>query len=246
MKCLIVEDDPALAAQLAQAMRDGGFACDIAHDGTGGEFLGATESYDLAVLDLGLPGLPGMSGMPGMTGGRGPSLPPAQSLGQSLGGEVESTRIMDTKGILEAARAPAPAQTQSESTVFSDGAGSEKSVYADGGKSNRKKPVADVKARSKAKVTPVDPGRLLVQQEAAEQRHKEATMMGTLDQFLDKQQLAKLDDIPVGEGTMVGKFLGFVGFGAQGSNLAIAPIVIVGVYLLVVVLTYRSDARTWF
>ena len=60
MKCLIVEDDPALAAQLAQAMRDGGFACDIAHDGTGGEFLGATESYDLAVLDLGLPGLPGI------------------------------------------------------------------------------------------------------------------------------------------------------------------------------------------
>ena len=38
MKCLIVEDDPALAAQLAQAMRDGGFACDIAHDGTGASF----------------------------------------------------------------------------------------------------------------------------------------------------------------------------------------------------------------
>ena len=60
MKCLIVEDDPALAGQLAGAMRDGGFACDIAHDGTEGEFLGATESYDLAVLDLGLPGLPGI------------------------------------------------------------------------------------------------------------------------------------------------------------------------------------------
>ena len=60
MKCLIVEDDPALAGQLAGAMRDGGFACDIAHDGVQGEFLGATESYDLAVLDLGLPGLPGI------------------------------------------------------------------------------------------------------------------------------------------------------------------------------------------
>lgn len=60
MKCLIVEDDPALAGQLAGAMRDGGFACDIARDGIEGEFLGATESYDLAVLDLGLPGLPGI------------------------------------------------------------------------------------------------------------------------------------------------------------------------------------------
>ena len=60
MKCLIVEDDPALAGQLAGAMRDGGFACDIAGDGIEGEFLGATESYDLAVLDLGLPGLPGI------------------------------------------------------------------------------------------------------------------------------------------------------------------------------------------
>ena len=60
MKCLIVEDDPTLSAQLAQAMRDGGFACDLAADGTQGEFLGATESYDLAILDLGLPGLPGI------------------------------------------------------------------------------------------------------------------------------------------------------------------------------------------
>lgn len=39
MKCLIVEDDPTLSAQLAQAMRDGGFARDLAADGTQGEFL---------------------------------------------------------------------------------------------------------------------------------------------------------------------------------------------------------------
>ena len=60
MRCLIVEDDPVLAAQLDRAMTDGGFACDIAADGTQGEYLGATESYDLAILDLGLPGLPGI------------------------------------------------------------------------------------------------------------------------------------------------------------------------------------------
>src|SRR5690606_5721091 len=60
MKCLIVEDDPLLSSQLAEAMRDGGFASDIAADGTKGEFLGSTETYDLAILDLGLPGMPGI------------------------------------------------------------------------------------------------------------------------------------------------------------------------------------------
>ena len=60
MRCLIVEDDPTLAAQLAAAMTEGGFACDIAHDGTEGEFLGAIESHDLAILDLGLPGMSGL------------------------------------------------------------------------------------------------------------------------------------------------------------------------------------------
>lgn len=60
MKCLIVEDDPVLAAQLAEAMQGGGFTCELALDGVQGEFLGATEPYDLAILDLGLPGLPGI------------------------------------------------------------------------------------------------------------------------------------------------------------------------------------------
>lgn len=60
MRALIVEDDPVLSDQLATAMRDAGFVTDIAGDGEEGEFLGATESYDIAVLDLGLPGLPGI------------------------------------------------------------------------------------------------------------------------------------------------------------------------------------------
>jgi DNA-binding response OmpR family regulator len=37
-----------------------GYVVDTAADGIAGEFLGATESYDIAVLDLGLPGLPGL------------------------------------------------------------------------------------------------------------------------------------------------------------------------------------------
>ena len=60
MRALIVEDDRTLAAQVAQAMQDAGFVTDIAHDGQQGEYLGATETYDVAILDLGLPGLPGI------------------------------------------------------------------------------------------------------------------------------------------------------------------------------------------
>ncbi|SIS88084.1 response regulator transcription factor [Paracoccus saliphilus] len=60
MRALIVEDDPVLSEQLATAMRDAGFVTDLAMDGTQGEYLGATESYDVAVLDLGLPGMPGI------------------------------------------------------------------------------------------------------------------------------------------------------------------------------------------
>ncbi|MDO5530054.1 MAG: response regulator transcription factor [Paracoccus sp. (in: a-proteobacteria)] len=60
MRCLIVEDDATLSAQLARALRDGGFVTDCASDGEEGEFLGATETYDVAVLDLGLPGRPGL------------------------------------------------------------------------------------------------------------------------------------------------------------------------------------------
>ena len=41
-------------------MREGGFVTDLVADGAEGEYRGATESYDVAILDLGLPGLPGI------------------------------------------------------------------------------------------------------------------------------------------------------------------------------------------
>ncbi|MDO5371248.1 response regulator transcription factor [Paracoccus sp. (in: a-proteobacteria)] len=60
MRCLIAEDDPTLAAQLAAAMSDGGFVAEVFHDGGKAEFAGATDAYDVAVLDLGLPGMSGI------------------------------------------------------------------------------------------------------------------------------------------------------------------------------------------
>jgi DNA-binding response OmpR family regulator len=59
MKILLVEDDTMLAREIANALRQENFAVDIAADGEDGQHLGETESYDAAVLDLGLPKVPG-------------------------------------------------------------------------------------------------------------------------------------------------------------------------------------------
>lgn len=61
MRVLIVEDESALAAQLASALRSAGFAVDAAKDGEEGLYFGEEFDYDAAVIDLGLPRLDGMS-----------------------------------------------------------------------------------------------------------------------------------------------------------------------------------------
>lgn len=61
MRVLLIEDDATLAAGLARAMRAEHFAVDVAVDGEDGGHLGATERYDAAVLDLGLPKRDGLS-----------------------------------------------------------------------------------------------------------------------------------------------------------------------------------------
>ncbi|MEQ5801147.1 response regulator transcription factor [Halomonas sp. H10-9-1] len=55
MKVLLVEDDPALAEALGEALRDAGLL--LEHTASGGEadFLVRTEAYDAVILDLGLP-----------------------------------------------------------------------------------------------------------------------------------------------------------------------------------------------
>lgn len=55
MKVLLVEDDPALAEALREALGDAGLL--LEHTASGGEadFLVRTEAYDAVILDLGLP-----------------------------------------------------------------------------------------------------------------------------------------------------------------------------------------------
>lgn len=61
MRLLVVEDDPALARQLAERLEGEGYAVDRAADGEEGRFLGETEPYDAIVLDLGLPRVDGLT-----------------------------------------------------------------------------------------------------------------------------------------------------------------------------------------
>jgi two-component system, OmpR family, response regulator len=61
MRVLVVEDDKNLREQLSTALGDAGYSVDTADNGEDGQFLGETEPYDLAILDLGLPKIDGLT-----------------------------------------------------------------------------------------------------------------------------------------------------------------------------------------
>jgi DNA-binding response OmpR family regulator len=60
MRALVVEDDPKIRRDLSHALKGAGFLVEVTEDGASAWFRGGTESYDLIILDLGLPGLPGL------------------------------------------------------------------------------------------------------------------------------------------------------------------------------------------
>jgi two-component system OmpR family response regulator len=61
MRVLLVEDDRKLSDEIARTLRAENFAVDVANNGEDGRHLGATERYDAAVLDLGLPKVDGIA-----------------------------------------------------------------------------------------------------------------------------------------------------------------------------------------
>ena len=60
MRVLLVKDDPRLGPHLKAALERGGYAVDLVGDGVEAQTLGMSESYDLVLLDLGLPGRSGL------------------------------------------------------------------------------------------------------------------------------------------------------------------------------------------
>jgi two-component system, OmpR family, response regulator len=61
MRILIVEDEAAIAADIAEAFTGLGYVAEIASDGEDAWFRGSTENYDAIILDLSLPKLDGLS-----------------------------------------------------------------------------------------------------------------------------------------------------------------------------------------
>ncbi|VFU16309.1 response regulator [Methylocella tundrae] len=60
MRVLIIEDDRLLLVQLKQGLERELFTVDVAATGEDGAHLGAEESYDAIILDLGLPDMDGL------------------------------------------------------------------------------------------------------------------------------------------------------------------------------------------
>jgi len=59
VKILIVEDEPKTGEYLRQGLSEAGFVADLAQNGTDGLHLALQGEYDLAILDVMLPGLDG-------------------------------------------------------------------------------------------------------------------------------------------------------------------------------------------
>ncbi len=61
MRALLIEDDPTLAEFIAQGLREAGFVVDAAADGELGLGAALGSQFDVAVIDLMLPGRDGLS-----------------------------------------------------------------------------------------------------------------------------------------------------------------------------------------
>src|SRR6266699_1458327 len=59
MRILVVEDEPDLRHALARAVRDAGYAVDVADNGEDGLFNAENTDYDAVILDVMLPKLDG-------------------------------------------------------------------------------------------------------------------------------------------------------------------------------------------
>jgi DNA-binding response OmpR family regulator len=61
MRILLIEDDTRIRQNVTTALETSGYVVDSESDGEEAWFLGDTESYAAAILDLGLPGMDGLT-----------------------------------------------------------------------------------------------------------------------------------------------------------------------------------------
>jgi two-component system copper resistance phosphate regulon response regulator CusR len=61
MKVLVIEDDPTVGSFVKRGLEEQRWGVDLATDGEEGERLAASESYDVVILDMRLPGKSGLA-----------------------------------------------------------------------------------------------------------------------------------------------------------------------------------------
>jgi len=66
MKILVVEDEPKTGDYLKQGLEEAGYVVDLVRNGVDGLHHGLTEAYDLAILDVMLPGMDGWQVLQGI------------------------------------------------------------------------------------------------------------------------------------------------------------------------------------
>jgi DNA-binding response OmpR family regulator len=66
MKILVVEDDHKIASFVLKGLKEQGYVVDICHNGDEGYDLAVSESYDVVLLDIMLPGRDGLSILRGL------------------------------------------------------------------------------------------------------------------------------------------------------------------------------------
>src|SRR5262245_25402103 len=60
-RILVVDDDPDICRNLSDILTDLGYSVDYAHDGPGALELVSRRPYDVALLDLKMPGMDGLT-----------------------------------------------------------------------------------------------------------------------------------------------------------------------------------------
>ncbi len=66
MKVLLVEDEKKISDFVTKGLKEQGFTVDLAENGDDGFYLATTQSYDVIVLDIMLPGRDGLSILKGL------------------------------------------------------------------------------------------------------------------------------------------------------------------------------------
>jgi len=61
MRLLLIEDDPNIAAFIAKGLKEAGFVVEHTDNGKSGLQMALDASYDVAVIDIMLPGLDGLA-----------------------------------------------------------------------------------------------------------------------------------------------------------------------------------------